>query len=214
MKAVSNLGRSWRTQAALVVVPLTIFALSLVGVTAHPALGIESARQQCEQAHERQSRFEHESTERARYDGASLDQRLAAGVHYVRGLFPAGLGAVELHSLVRLAAARVDLHLDSVGIDVSERTGMEQIEDALGLRRISLRGHGSLRSLSDLVWRLRCAGIPVAVLDLDLKREDGRSREFAISVTLGSLESMPVDLTAQEQSGAPAPQEAPQESPP
>lgn len=215
--AISNVRAGTRPRSALVVLPALACVFALGGVTARPALDMRAAHDAHRVAEERLERFREQSALDRRYIADGRIEELRAGLARVRALLPPRSSAVDVHAMVRLAAARAGFVLTTLSVGDQSELGLECDRDRIVQREVCLGGRASAGAIPAFVARLRSLGQPCAVLEATLTRESARDVAFDVHMCLGLFETAPLppsfpqtgELLAGSAPAASAPTESP-----
>lgn len=187
MVQLTNRNRALVPSHARLLVPLTLVALALAGVTARPSLEARAARAELEAAKARLGEREREAALLAALrDNGSLE-RARVGLVGLRDLLPARVSDLLAHGALRESARRAGVELTGlrIGEPLDADLGVE--DESLRALPATLGGHARLSQIVALVEHLKAFGLPAAVLEISVMRPEPRQDVFEFELDLWLL---------------------------
>ncbi len=185
-------GRSWQANAyALLVVPAVAVLLGLMGVTSGPLLSVREARLRYGLAEHDLAQL-HDLTLRLSELRRGADpERLRAEAARLDGLLPTRLEALDVFTVLRLAAATSGLALDAIELGASHDLAAEIDGQTVYLQDARISTEADPATLTRFVGDVRAAGFPAVVLELSMARGSTRRSTFQSILHLGLLHRGP-----------------------
>lgn len=185
MAQLSNRNRALDLRQARLIVPLSVAVLALVGITARPSLEAQAARAELEAAKTRLGEREQEAALlRGMHEAASLE-RAQAGLAGLREMLPASVPDVLAHGALRESARRAGLELTSLRIGEPLAGGLSIGHDCVRALAVTLGGRARLSQIAAVVEQLEAFGLPAAVLEFSVMRQEARHDVFEFELELG-----------------------------
>lgn len=207
MAQLTNRNRMLALRQARLIVPMSLAVLALVGVTARPSLEAQAARAELEAAKTRLGEREREAALLRSLREVSSLERARAGLATLREMLPAGVPDVLAHGALRESARRAGLELTSLRIGEPLAGGLSAGEDRVRALAATLGGRARLSQLAALLEQLEAFGLPAAVLEFSVVRQEARHDVFEFELDLGLLFRTSLEEASERDSdwsGAPA----------
>lgn len=183
MRDIGNLTTGRFRRSALLLVPVTLAALGVAGVTARPMMQLRDAQAGVDQALSNLERVEREAERNRVFEAARAQERLDAALAGVESLVPSDVSELDVHTAVRVTMDLHGLELQQLSVGGLYDAGFARGDDVVLLRPVEMTATGDIAEFFASLVTLESLGVPVTVLEMSIERLSGA--RFEVFATLG-----------------------------
>ncbi len=192
-------GRAKRVAAF--VLPAVCALLGASGVTAKPVLGMRELRGEVETARQRATACAALRERATRFESAGGLHAVDAAIASVKAVLPEALRPIDIHALVTLCFERRGIEIDSLAVLERRDSRHATLAEAVAETPVDVRGRARLSELASVVGDLRKAGLPAAVVEFSITRQDPASERFEFRLALALSQRVPATPTPAPEGG-------------
>lgn len=173
------------SRGALLILPASLAAISLAGVTIQPSMDLRALDIEERDALQRVERCETLRHDLASFHGVQGPRLADLGQALARDLIPGDATPLRLFAVTRLAADGLGLDLDGVSPGSTTILDLDSELDRIVLDETTVTGRSDVARILAFLHLLEDLGHPAVVLDAALSRSTPDESEFDFVLRLG-----------------------------
>ena len=189
---VSNFRQGMFARGATLLVPAVLSLVALAGVSTGPVLEKVERKLALQAAQRHVAELSNESAQHAAQAKEHTQVTALAALTKVRGLIPSECTPVLAHGLIRAAAARSGVGIQSLEVGIDRSVGLADTSDRIVALEVRLGGKASLTGVLDFLATLRGLGFPTTIFGAFVQRREPHSTRFEYRLELGLLHYAPL----------------------